>query len=236
MKSILRAVYNRARGVIKTARANWSTRRRAAEWRSDAWEHDPAYSRRTTIGEYSTYRQTQISKMEAMIAAGQTQRSPRDLALFLDRFENLPLPHAASVLCLAARLGSEVEAFIKLGHFAVGVDLHPGPANSFVVTGDFHALQFADGSVDCIYTNSLDHAYDLDKIVAEVRRVLKPGGFFVLDAVDGYEEGFMVGPRDTTHWPTAQAFAGMIAERGSFAIERHTRPDQHWQQFVLRKS
>src|SRR5262245_1643720 len=120
MRSILSALYYRAFRVIKTDRAKREMRRRAAEWRSDAWEHNPAYSRRTTLGDYQTYRQTQISKMEAMISAGQAQRSPRDIALFLSRFETLPLPRAASVLCLGARLGSEVEAFIKHGQFAIG--------------------------------------------------------------------------------------------------------------------
>jgi SAM-dependent methyltransferase len=236
MKLIAKTLYNYVRRTGKIVRAERETRRRQAEWHSDAWEHKTAYSRRTTLGDYQTYRKTQIGKMEEMVAEGQTQRLERDLALFLNRFRSVPLPPHASVLCLGARLGSEVEAFIQLGHFAIGIDLHPGLSNSYVVTGDFHALQFADSSINGVYTNCLDHAYDLDKILAEVRRVLKSNGLFILDAFDGYEEGAMVGPRDTTHWPTAQAFAAMLAAQGSFVIERHSRPDPQWQQFLLRKA
>ncbi|MEY2527921.1 MAG: hypothetical protein QOJ05_11, partial [Verrucomicrobiota bacterium] len=61
-----------------------------------------------------------------------------------------------TVLCLAARIGTEVKAFLDLGAFAVGIDLNPGADNRYVVHGDFHDLQFAPGSIDVVYTNSLD--------------------------------------------------------------------------------
>jgi ubiquinone/menaquinone biosynthesis C-methylase UbiE len=160
------------------------------------------------------------------------------MLMFRRRFEPVPLAPHSSVLCLAARLGSEVEAFISLGHFAIGIDLNPGPDNPFVVSGDFHALQFADHSVDCVYTNSLDHAFDIEKITREVRRVLKPGGMFLLEAVAGHEEGYLVGPHDTTHWPTAAQFAATVARIGGFSIESSAdlaeRGSAQWFQFLLK--
>lgn len=43
------------------------------------------------------------------------------------------------------------------------------------------AIPFEDGYFDVVFcTNVLDHVEDPDKTVAEVLRVLKPGGFFVL--------------------------------------------------------
>ena len=52
------------------------------------------------------------------------------------RLKALPLDfRGRSVLCLAARQGSEVRAFIDSGAFAVGIDLNPGPRNRFVVVG-----------------------------------------------------------------------------------------------------
>ncbi|MFV2020849.1 methyltransferase domain-containing protein [Micromonospora sp. LOL_023] len=90
-----------------------------------------------------------------------------------------------TVLCLAARIGSEVRAFHDVGAFAVGVDLNPGERNEYVLHGDFHELVFPDASVDVVYTNSLDHALDLKRLVHEVDRVLRPGGTFLVDAQAG---------------------------------------------------
>jgi hypothetical protein len=36
-------------------------------------------------------------------------------------------------------------------------------------------------SIDCIYTNSVDHAFDLDGFLAEQIRVLKPHGYALYD-------------------------------------------------------
>lgn len=98
-------------------------------------------------------------------------------------------PGAGVVLCLAARWGTEVRAFIDHGYFAVGIDLNPGVENKYVVYGDFHQLQFADHSVDVIFTNSLDHALDLPRLLIEVRRVLKPAGRLLIEIVKGVAEG-----------------------------------------------
>ena len=86
-----------------------------------------------------------------------------------------------SVLCLGARLGAEVEAFIKLKCFAVGIDLNPGKNNRYVLKGDFHNIQFADNSIDIIFCNSIDHILNIEKFVNEIYRTLKIGGFLILD-------------------------------------------------------
>lgn len=88
-----------------------------------------------------------------------------------------------AVLCLGARTGSEVTAASQAGfRGSVGIDLHPvGPA---VMRADWHALPFADASFPNVYSNSLDHCLYLDRLAAEVRRVLVPGGIFFLMASD----------------------------------------------------
>jgi SAM-dependent methyltransferase len=226
------------RGARRSRAAQAEMERRKAEFKTSAWRHVDGYSQRTTYASYEAYTAHQRDKLDGMIAAGVAKRSPKETEMFRRRFEPVALAPHSSVLCLAARLGSEVEAFIALGHFAVGIDLNPGPANPLVVSGDFHALQFADRSLDCVYTNSLDHAFDLEKIAAEVRRVLKPGGMFLLEAVAGYDEGYLVGPHDTTHWATATQFAATIARIGGFVIESSVdlteRGSAQWFQFVLR--
>jgi SAM-dependent methyltransferase len=105
-----------------------------------------------------------------------------------------------TVLCLGARIGSEVKAFLDLGAFAVGIDLNPGPENRYVVQGDFHHLQYAPNSLDVVYTNSLDHAFDVERIAKEVLKVLKPEGLFLVEAVHGRDQGINPGFFESFFW------------------------------------
>lgn len=102
-----------------------------------------------------------------------------------------------NVLCLAARIGTEVKSFLDLGFFAIGLDLNPGKENKFVVHGDFHDIQFPTNSVDVAFTNSLDHVYYFDKIVSEIKRVLKPKGFLILEIESG---GTPSGAYESASW------------------------------------
>jgi len=196
------------------------------------------------MGDYAEHVARQSSKLDRMIAAGEAKRSPKTAEMFRKRFASVALAPNSKILCLAARMGDEVDAWRQLGHpDAIGIDLNPGPDNPYVVVGDFHALQFANASLDLVYCNSLDHAFDLDKIAGEVRRVLKSGGLFVLDIVYGFaeteRESYQVGPLDTTHWPTAQGFAEAMASKCGFAIvsfvDLAERGSAFWTQCVMRK-
>lgn len=103
---------------------------------------------------------------------------------FFRRFRHLPslLPRSAVILCLGARLGTEVEVLRDLGFDnAKGIDLNPGPENVWVEPGDFMHLAAGDASVDLVYSNCIDHAFDLDAFFAEHARVLKPDGYALYD-------------------------------------------------------
>jgi SAM-dependent methyltransferase len=93
--------------------------------------------------------------------------------------------------------------------------------------------------VDCAYTNSLDHAFDLDKITAEIRRVVRPSGIFLVDIVYGHDEGYVPGGHDAMHWPRARDFAALLAEKTGFALTSFRDLGPHgsmlWTQAVLRK-
>ncbi|HVF70523.1 MAG TPA: class I SAM-dependent methyltransferase [Chthoniobacterales bacterium] len=132
-----------------------------------------------------------------------------------------------SVLCLAARIGTEVKAFIDLGAFAVGIDLNPGADNRYVVHGDFHDLQFAPGSVDVVYTNSLDHAFDIERIAKEVLRVLKPDGVFVVEASRGRDEGNNPGFFESFFWKNIDELVRQIESAG-FTVSRRGPITDPW--------
>eukprot|EP00873_Tetraselmis_striata_P042295 jgi/Tetstr1/462559/TSEL_007547.t1 len=100
-------------------------------------------------------------------------------------FRKLGCFDKSSVLCLGARLGGEVAAFDDAGALAIGIDLNPGPENKYVLTGDFHNLQFGDGRFDFVFMNVLDHAFDLMALRREICRVLRPSGRFVVDWLPG---------------------------------------------------
>lgn len=86
------------------------------------------------------------------------------------------------VLCLGARTGAEVIAFIELGFKnSIGIDINPGVDNNYVIKGDFHSMEFNDNSFDIVYCNCIDHAWNLKKLSIEISRVLKKNGFLVLE-------------------------------------------------------
>lgn len=84
-----------------------------------------------------------------------------------------------NALCLGARTGQEVAAFRGLGIDAIGLDLVACPP--LVLEGDIHNLNYEDESFDIIYTNVYDHALYPDKFCSEMIRVLRPGGFILIN-------------------------------------------------------
>ena len=202
----------------------------------DEWEEEEGFGRRK-YPDYETYLEHQKTKFSALRAKSVEGHDQRFHAALTARLAEMPVEfRGRSVLCLAARQGSEVRAFIDQGAFAVGIDLNPGRKNRYVVVGDFHDLQFATGSVDFVYTNSLDHAFDLGRILGEVRRVLKPHGAFIVEANVSAEEGAApAGPYEAMVWQGAERLLAVLAENG-FEVERRERIDKPWvgEQLTLR--
>jgi SAM-dependent methyltransferase len=188
---------------------------------------------------YEAYIAHQASKLDAVIGRLREVEAD-DYAEFIRRFSAcVPLRSTRTILCLGARLGTEVRALHALGHFAVGVDVNPGGNNAYVLPGDFHCIQFPDGSADGVYTNALDHVFDLPRLVGEVVRVLRPGGLFVVDVVAGYEEGHLPGNWEAMHRARIEDVAAALAVAGGFdGVESrdlgHFR-DGSYRQLVLRK-
>jgi len=113
----------------------------------------------------------------------------RRLNVFLERFKYAQkygfLKKGNNCLCLGARLGEEVEALNTLGCRARGIDLVPNPP--LVIEGDFMHLKYPDDTFDVVYSNSIDHAFDITGFFKEAYRVLKHKGFLILDVFPGEE-------------------------------------------------
>lgn len=184
---------------------------------SDAWRRDAGLAQRD-YASYDEYVKHQSSKLAGIIDRLR-ETDAVEFEEFRERFAGCDaLSHAGSILCLGARLGTEVRALHSLGHFAVGIDLAPGPDNPRVLHGDFHALVFPDGSVDAVYSNALDHAFDLDRMVREISRVLRPGGCFVAQIYHGFEEGGIPGDFEAVWWASADLLIAKIAKAGGFEV------------------
>ena len=98
------------------------------------------------------------------------------------------------VLDVGAAQGRAVAALLRAGHRAVGVEPHAPAVEQAaelgrlldlpidVREGAMEQLPFPDGSFDVVIATSvLEHVVDVDRSLAEVHRVLRPGGVFWFD-------------------------------------------------------
>jgi ubiquinone/menaquinone biosynthesis C-methylase UbiE len=197
---------------------------------------------RKAYKDYKDYLHHQKSKLEKIKNTWLPDYDKKYRVALRERLENqLVVKSGMSVLCLAARIGTETKSFLDLGCFAIGVDLNPGKENKYVVYGDFHNLQFANKSVDAVFTNSLDHAFDIDKLLAEIKRVLKPGGFFVLEIGETRErESVSLKTNfEAISWKSSNIILEKISSYG-FAIVKKLEFDYPWKgthfSFILKSN
>jgi SAM-dependent methyltransferase len=202
------------------------------------WEQTEGGFSRRVYPDYDTYLAHQRTKFDAARGKFVRRHDERFYDALSARMAELPFDLAGrSVLCIAARQGTEVRAFIDRGAFAVGIDLNPGRDNRYVMVGDFHALQFRDGTVQVAYTNSLDHAFDLDRVLAEIHRVLTPDGLLIAELNGGEDQASDAGFYESSSWSSVEDIRRRIEGHG-FTLE-HRRPfDVPWkgEQLVLRRS
>jgi len=124
-----------------------------------------------------------------------------------------------NVLCLGARIGTEVKAFFTYNCFAVGIDLITSENNKYVLYGDFHEIQFPTDSVDIVFTNSIDHVFNLNKFLDEIKRVLKPGGYFIAEIVDSNVEDKKDLSQDAIILQTSSIFESIFWEKADDVLD-----------------
>jgi SAM-dependent methyltransferase len=135
-----------------------------------------------TYNSYDDYLEHQATKAKTpkWIAKLQEDRKKRldwfkkQFSLIMDR---IPIAGLRKVLCLGARFGEEVISLKKLGISAVGIDIEA--CLPHVVVGDMNNLK-GYRNLDMIYTNAMDHCWDIDSFIKGIKTALKPGGYFVM--------------------------------------------------------
>lgn len=150
---------------------------------------------------------------------------------FYRRFCHLPvfLPKSAHILCAGARQGTEVEVLRDLGFKnTYGIDLNPGPDNKFVRVGDFMHLENPDSSLDMIYCNCVDHAFNLESFFCEHARVIKPNGYVLYDTTVQDERAQEQGAFEAVRWKSEEALFLLMLKHFKKVIKVETEPGWMW--------
>lgn len=138
-----------------------------------------------TYRKYDQYVKQQGTKATLFADHVNSENGKRVLR-FKRRFKHWrPFLRSGYLLCLGARTNCEVRG-AKMAGFdrAVGMDLHPMAPG--MVCGDWHNLPFATGRAASVFTNCLDHCYNLGEMMGEVHRVLRTGGTFLFETHAAY--------------------------------------------------
>jgi SAM-dependent methyltransferase len=202
-----------------------SIRKRALHRRfGEEWNASGAFQNRR-YKSYQSYLEHQKAKLATHDFADYDVEFRKALR---DRLAALDIEwRGLKVLCLAARIGTEVKSFLDLGCEAIGIDLNPGKDNRYVIQGDFHDLQFPAGSMDVVYTNSLDHAFDIQRIANEILKVLKPGGLLIIEAVQGRDQGIRPGFFESFFWDNIDKLV-TIFETSGFNLTKRSKITYPW--------
>ena len=143
---------------------------------------DCGYYKRREYATYDDYLVHQKSKLKDNVFTGEQEwldAYEKALEFSLTNMTKKLKITGNTVLCLGARRGAEVRAFLNAGNVAIGIDIYPGPDNAYVLYGDFHKIQFPDSVFDIVFMNCMDHAYNIADLLSEIWRVTKRGGLFM---------------------------------------------------------
>ena len=150
-------------GVRRRLRTGW-------RWVADT-PHRIGVRRLGGDREYRDYLRVQLRRS----LSKRTNDSGVGPRVLIDQIARSMPPRGSRVLCVGCRNAVELNEFRARG-FAdvVGIDLfsqHPD-----ILVMDMHEMTFADESFDVIFSShSLEHSYDLERVVGEIARVARRG-------------------------------------------------------------
>jgi SAM-dependent methyltransferase len=132
-----------------------------------------------------------------------------DAPFFAAVCAGLPVGTALDAACGTGRL---IPPLLALGHRVLGVDRSPAmleqaqrrAPDADLAVGDLHRLPVTEAAVDLVVTGlSLTHVDDLVPVLAELARVLRPGGHLVIS--DVHHELVLRGSAPKAQGPDGQA-------------------------------
>lgn len=176
-------------------------------------------------------------KIKTFIRSGKLKASySRALSNFEDEFKNINFLNIQNILCVAARMGTEVHALRNLKYNAIGIDICYPKFSRYVHYGEFEDIPYYDHSFDAIYTNSIDHLYSLKKSIIEFNRVLKNNAFLIVRLQNGFDETFINHFRDyeSLAWSKKEDILNEILKIGHYNLIR-TFPMRHYSLCILQK-
>jgi SAM-dependent methyltransferase len=146
------------------------------------------------------------------------------------------------ILCLGARTGCEVIGARNAGFDgSMGIDLHPMGDKNVVIKGDWHDIPFPDGSFENVFSNSVDHCYDIEKLITEICRVLKPKGrvYLMLSGKQMLKTKkdrglYMRQSQNFLFWEDGLDLAAEFEKHG-FKLLKHDIRKTNWNTLLLRK-
>jgi ubiquinone/menaquinone biosynthesis C-methylase UbiE len=95
--------------------------------------------------------------------------------------------------------------------------------------GSMTALPFQSGAFDCAYaTESLEHAVDIEKAIAEMCRVVKPGGRIVIIDKNAEHWGRLKTP-EWEKWFDRKELEGLLQKHCKYV---ESRPISYWEDVV----
>ncbi len=196
-------------------------------WRKQK-EQGITYRDYTNYEEYVIHQKQKFDEMLKIEGGFSMKSIVKHRLKFYARFKYLYniLSPTASIVCLGARQGTEVEVFRDLGFKNVyGIDLNPGPNNPYVREGDFMKLDNPTSSIDLIYTNCLDHAFDLRNFFIEHARVIKEDGYVLYDVAIQIAGG---GAFEAVSWEDEEDIFKMMLDYFNHVIHVETERDWKW--------
>jgi ubiquinone/menaquinone biosynthesis C-methylase UbiE len=159
---------------------------------------------------------------------------------------------ASSLLEIGAGTGQDSLFFRDHGFEMTAIDLSEEMIKYCVEKGlnakvmDFYQLEFPDGSFDAIYAmNCLLHVpkVDIDKVLVEIKRVLKPSGLFYMGLYGGsnsegiWEDDWCDPPRFFAFY-TDEAIQSVVKKHFELVDFKTVPLEQdkpHFQSIILRK-
>jgi SAM-dependent methyltransferase len=193
-------------------------------------EGEDGFGRRRYRSEDDYFRQ-QRSKLAIVRRGLERQFEKRTDYFYEQRFARLFAGQPGkAILCLGARDGVEVRALRRHGLLAIGIDIAYPENTPYVHYGDFHHVPYPDGCFDFVYTNCFDHMLQPEQVLAEARRVLKPGGQLLLDLPPGEAEldpaEYDPGTFEAFAWKRTQDVVQLVCGQGFAVDETVTLPDR----------